>query len=238
MIDDEAIRGTGGNDTKQRNEKRIGCGLRLGLGFCVLLIFFILDLIRTPNTSTSTRRRTGRRRRRREINEKKKRQRIVRGFERPYCPSVVFFFSRWTISGSGGGKRACCLRGKIRMDSAFTSFNFLQLLFLPLSFLLLSFFFLEKVYSVVYWLSLLLFPSSSIRDRNLSMWVCDPVVVVQVRANFKLFTVLYFFSFFFFCFKLVSQQYVHGYGNSYINKNRQTARLRLRQWTKNHDSIA
>lgn len=138
--------------------------------------------------------------------------------------ALYFFFSRWTISGSGGGKRACCLRGKI--------------LFLPLSFLLLSFFFLEKVYSVVYWLSLLLFPSSSIRDRNLSMWVCDPVIVVQVRANFKLFTVLYFFSFFFFCFKLVSQQYVHGYGNSYINKNRQTARLRLRQWTKNHDSIA
>lgn len=36
-----------------------------------------------------------------------------------------------------------------------------------LFFFLLSFFFLEKVYSVVYWLSLLLFPSSSIRDRNL-----------------------------------------------------------------------
>lgn len=105
----------GGNDTKQRNEKRIGCGLRLGLGFCVLLIYyFILDLIRTPNTSTSTRRRTGRRRRgRREINEKKKRQRIVRGFERPYCPSVVFFFSRWTISGSGGGKRACWETGML-----------------------------------------------------------------------------------------------------------------------------
>lgn len=119
--------------------------------------------------------------------------------------ALYFFFLDGQFRGREGGnghvgKRACCLRGKIRMDSAFTSFNFLQLPFLPLSFLLLSFFFLEKVYSVVYWLSLLLFPSSSIRDRNLSMWVCDPVVVVQVRANFKLFTVLYFFSFF--CFFL------------------------------------